>query len=287
MRFPQFVAVALGCVISSSAFAEKVVPDLVFAKPDGKELALDLYLPEGVSNPPLLVYIHGGAWMAGSRKGVPFRWLVNNGFALASISYRFTDVAAYPAQIQDCKAAVRWLREHAAEYGYDAKRVGVLGESAGGHLAVLMGTTSDDKRLEPEGATDKESSTVQAVVDFYGPTDFILRAKTQPQMTEKPDSRVYKLLGGSPTEKPEVAKLASGSWQASAGDAPIIIFHGGSDNVVPIGQSERLLEAAKAAGIVVSMHVVPSAGHQVEPFLTPEYKKLIVDFLNKQLKGKL
>ncbi len=141
MRFPRIGAVALGCMISSGAFAEKVVPDLVFAKPDGKELALDLYLPEGVSNPPLLVYIHGGAWMAGSRKGVPFRWLVNDGFALASISYRFTDVAAYPAQIQDCKAAVRWLREHAAEYGYDAKRIGVLGESAGGHLAVLMGTT--------------------------------------------------------------------------------------------------------------------------------------------------
>jgi acetyl esterase/lipase len=186
---------------------------VVFAEPDGHKLQLDLIVPADVTNPPLVISIHGGAWSQGNRKEQPFAWLAKNGFAVASIEYRFAKDAIYPAQIQDCKAAVRWLRANAGKYGYDASRIGVIGTSAGAHLAVLLGTTNGNKQLEGNvGGNLKESSNVAAVVDFYGPVDFILRAKTQPEMTNVPGSRVYNLLGGTPKDKE-----AWQSWRAARG----------------------------------------------------------------------
>ncbi|HVE15754.1 MAG TPA: alpha/beta hydrolase [Chthoniobacterales bacterium] len=251
-------------------------------------LTLDLAVPATPSKPPLVIYIHGGAWSGGDTKEVrSFSWLTGSGFALASISYRFSKDAVYPAQIEDCKAAVRWLRAHAREYGYDATRIGVIGTSAGAHLAVLLGTTGGNKELEGSvGGNLDQSSKVQAVVDFYGPTDFILRAKTQPEMTDVPGSRVYNLLGGAPKDHEALAKLASGAWQVTPDDAPLLIFHGSADNQVFPGQSERLYAAAKAAGLDASLHIVPGATHAIDPFLTGENKQLVIQFLKKYLTGR-
>lgn len=179
-----------------NANAEAPTRDVVFATVDGHELKLDLYLPKEVNDPPLVVFIHGGGWRNNSYKKCLTPWLTEHNVAVASIGYRLTDKATFPAQIHDCKAAVRWLRAHASDYGYDASRIGVAGTSAGGHLALLLGVTNGKQELEGEvGGHLEQSSSVQAVVDYYGPSDFLLRSKNQPIKTEPPDSPVNLLLG--------------------------------------------------------------------------------------------
>jgi hypothetical protein len=148
------VLLALGVLLSDPAEAaaaeEKVAvhADLGVAEVDGHKLQLDLFVPAGMKKPPLVVYIHGGSWLRGNRKQPPVQWLTEEGFALASISYRFSDRAIVPAQIHDVKAAIRWLRAHQDKYVYGASRIGVCGTSAGGHLAVLLGASGGVKELE-------------------------------------------------------------------------------------------------------------------------------------------
>jgi acetyl esterase/lipase len=253
----------------------KSFPDLTFATPDGRELKLDLSVPVMKRKPPIVVYVHGGSWIGGSRKGNPFLWLTESGFAVASVDYRFSTEALFPAQLNDCRSAIEWLRKEATKYGYDASRIVVIGTSAGGHLAVLLGTTDG-------GA----SSRVQGVIDFFGPTDFILRSKDQPEMTDPPGSRVHRLLGLAPKNNLELAKAASGAWQVSRGDAPMLIFHGAADTTVLPNQSARLYEAAMKAGVESTLHVLPGAKHDVKPFLQKEeFRSEIVQFLNRTLRG--
>ena len=264
----------------------RAFPDLTYQRIGATELKLDLFVPDVRPNPPLIVYVHGGSWMKGTRKSLSTNllpWLTGRGFAVASISYRFSDEAKFPAQIEDCKSAVRWLRAHAGDYGFDATRVAALGSSAGGHLVTLLGTTGGSKDLEGTG-NPGESSRVQAVVDFYGPTDFILRAKDQPQHTDEPGSKVYNLLGGAPKDNEALAKLASSAWQVSADSAPMLIFHGAQDSLVLPNQSRRLLEAAEACGVEASLHIDPKAGHSMMPFFTDENKERIAGFLDQYLK---
>ena len=150
--------------------AQKIDPEktLEFAQVAGQALKLDLYLPEkSVKNPPLLVYVHGGAWRAGSREGMPLGALVKLGWAIASVDYRLSTEAKFPAQIHDIKAAIRFLRGEASAYGYDAKRVAIVGSSAGGHLAALVGVTNEHAELEGSvGGHQDMDSSVQAIVSF-------------------------------------------------------------------------------------------------------------------------
>ena len=143
--------------------------DIEFAKPEGHSLKLDLYLPSSSSEAsPVVVFIHGGGWKNGSKDRAKklAGWLVESGFAVAGISYRLTDVAGWPAQINDCYTAIRWLRENAQEYSLDSMNIGVWGTSAGGHLAVLLGT-------RPFSGEETVSSRVQAVCDWFGPSDLL------------------------------------------------------------------------------------------------------------------
>ena len=158
----------------------RIRKDLSYAEVDGESLRLDLYLPESVSRPPLVVWIqHGGGWRGGSKMNPKLLELTRHGYAMASISYRLTDNAIFPAQIHDCKAAIRWLRANAARFGYSADWIAVAGSSAGGHLALLVGTSGNVESLEGEvGGHFDQSSTVQAVIDYFGPSDFVLRGKT-------------------------------------------------------------------------------------------------------------
>ncbi len=258
--------------------------DLEFAHPSGKRLLLDLVVPGGPQPPPLVVYIHGGSWISGSRKSNPVRWLTEHGFAVASISYRFSSDAAYPAQIHDCKAAIRWLRSHAAEYGCDGSRIGVIGSSAGAHLAVLLGTAAGVPELEgPAGDEPGGDSRVQAVVDFFGATDFFLRAETQPSKTNPPGSPVFQLLGSSPAENPALARLASGALLVTPDDAPLRIYHGEKDRTVLPDQSRRIEQAYRDAGIEVALRIYPDAGHAMKDFLDEATKAEIVAFLHRHL----
>jgi acetyl esterase/lipase len=149
----------------------KSLRDLEYARAGEKSLLLDLYLPEKSRHSlPLIIWIHGGAWTGGDKADCPARRLLQRGYAVASINYRLSNEAIFPAQIEDCKAAIRWLRAHAKQYGLDADHFGAWGSSAGGHLVALLGTTGDLKQFD-KGDNLDFSSRVQAVCDFYGPTD--------------------------------------------------------------------------------------------------------------------
>ena len=262
----------------------RVHKDLEFAKVDGRSLRLDLMLPTGIESPPLVVWIHGGGWRGGSKSSVPIRGLVDHGYAVASISYRFTDVAIFPAQIHDCKAAIRWLRAHAHKYGYDEKRFVVAGSSAGGHLALLVGVSGDDPSLEGRvGSHFDQSSAVQAVVDYFGPADFVLRRKTQPERALTTKSGSFALLGGIRNGKmdPKLERLASPAMHVTPDDPPLLLFHGDQDETVLLDQSQRMLKAYHKAGAVAELVVFKDARHGGKVFYTKERIQQIVAFLKR------
>jgi acetyl esterase/lipase len=281
-----FTASPLQAQTKAAPLPENVtaIPDIPFAEVPGRTLMINLFLPKDVKNPPLVVNIHGGGWKAGSRKSARLA-VAAKGYALASIDYRYSSEAVFPAQIYDCKGAIRWLRAHAKEYGYDASFIAVMGDSAGGHLAVLLGTTNNDKSLEGDvGGNLDQSSAVQCIVDSYGPADFILRSKDQPEQTEKKGGKVYDLLGGPVAENLEKAKLASGAWHVTPAAPPLLIFHGTADTTVFINQSERLLQAYKDAGLSATLQKVKGGGHGGPQFNSPENLDLMIRFLDSHLR---
>lgn len=260
--------------------------DIEFANVDGHALKLDLFVPD-VKNPPLVVWIHGGGWRNGSKERLHASFLPEDKYAVASISYRLTDQAIFPAQIHDCKGAIRWLRAHAEKYGYSVDRIAVAGSSAGGHLAALVGVTGDMKALEGNvGGHLDQSSRVDAVVDFYGPTDFIMRAKNQPHKAVVEGSPVNLLLGGPANKKTDLAKLASPAFHVTKDDAPLLIIHGDQDNKVLIGQSLRIKEAYEDAGLSVHLEIVQGGGHGGKQYFASPLREQMVDFLDKHLRSK-
>jgi acetyl esterase/lipase len=197
------------------------------------------------------------------------------GYAVAAINYRFSQHAIFPAQIHDCKAAVRWLRANAVKYQLDPAHFAAWGGSAGGHLVALLGTTAHVKEFEGPGGNMEQSSRVQAVVDWYGPTDFLtVGAK---------DTRT-KLLGGDPQQIKEKAIKASPMTYVAKDVAPFLIMHGDADKTVPIAQSETFAAALQKAGADATLVVVKGAGHGGAKFTSPESQELIERFLAKHLK---
>ncbi len=267
-----------------SAEPEPPVKDVVFLATEDFELKLDFYFPEDVENPPLVVFIHGGGWRNNSYKNCRTPWLTDYGFAVASIGYRLSHQATFPAQIHDCKAAIRWLRAHAEEYGYDATRIGVAGTSAGGHLVALLGVSGGEEALEGTlGKHLDQSSRVQAVVDYFGPTDFILRSQNQPKKTEEEDSPVKLLLGAPVSQNPELAKLASPAFHVTEDDPPLLIFHGAKDKTVYLDQSERIVAEYQKAGLGVTLEVLPDGGHGKGDFFEKANRDKAAAFLKKHL----
>lgn len=202
----------------------KEIFDLVYARVGARPLCLDLYLPEPQQRPtPLVVWIHGGAWRQGDRRThCVATCLLPHGYAVASVSYRLSQEAIFPAQIHDCKAAVRWLRAHAEEYGLDPTALGAWGPSAGGHLVSLLGTTQGVPELEGELGNLEHSSAVQAVCDWFGPTDF-RRMNDYPgdQDHDAPDSPESQLIGGPIQEHPDLVARANPVTYVSGNDPPL------------------------------------------------------------------
>ena len=235
-----------------------VIWNVPYVNGGGPQQQLDLYVPSEHRNEPLIVYVHGGGWEHGDKMGDS--WNPNNlqllwdGYAMASINYRLAaPTAIWPAQIQDCKAAIRWLRAHAQDYGYDPNRIGVIGESAGGHLVAMLGTTNGDKTFDV-GENLNVSSDVTCVVDLFGIADFTL---PMPAIT----TNVKALLGGSPSERSEVARSASPINYVHAGQPPTLVVHGTVDKLVPYLQAEVLVEAMEKAGAPYYLHTVVGGGH--------------------------
>ena len=259
-----------------------VLRDITFATVDEQKLQLDLYRPkEATGKLPVVVWVHGGGWKNGSKDRCPAAWLATHGFAVASIDYRLTHQAQWPAQIDDCRAAVRWLRENAGTLNLNPDRIGAWGSSAGGHLVALLGT------LDAQGS-QKTSSQVQAVCDWFGPTDLltmppntISETRTEADIAE---SNGAKLLGSTVRDVPELAKQASALYQVSKDDPPFLIMHGEKDPGVPLSQSQRLHEKLLTAGAQSKLQVVTGAGHGGKEFQTSEAKQLVLDFFSKTLK---
>jgi acetyl esterase/lipase len=264
----------------------KALRDVEYARVDGKPLLLDIYVPkEGAKTLPVVVWIHGGGWQRGTKENCPAVPLVPRGYAVVSINYRLTDVAPFPAQIHDCKAAVRWVRAHAKEYGFDPDRIGVWGASAGGHLVALLGTSGGMKELEGDvGGNLKYSSRVEAVGDFCGPTSFREEDfKGDPWAKTRAEAQaVEKLFGGPLSENREKAVLASPVAHVSKDDPPFLIVHGAQDPLVNPRHAELLTAALKKAGVEVTLKILPDAGHGVS---RPETQRMAAEFFDKHLKG--
>ena len=262
--------------------------DIVYAAPGNVPVRLDLYVPGGLAKPPpIVIYIHGGGWQAGSKERPVALGLTQQGFALASIDYRLSPVAIWPAQIDDCKAAVRWVRANASKYGYDAGKIGVIGDSAGGHLVALLGTTAGDPKLEGDEGNAGVSSTVQAAVDYYGPTNFIsLVDQVTPQQRSNIENPVTRLFGGPiwnggpVADKQEVAKEASPVYHVTPQSCPFFIVHGDQDKVVPPQQSEEFYRALQKAGVPSTLVIVKGGGHG---FNDPPSALAATNFLKQQL----
>jgi len=272
-------------VIPRANAAGKIIKDIEFAVVQGQRLKLDLYLPEKPKGSGLVVWIHGGGWRKGSKEKCFITWLPDHGYTVASISYRFSGVAKFPAQLHDCKGAVRWLRANARKYGYDSKNIFVAGASAGGHLTALMATTSDHKLLEGGvGGNLDQSSTIQAAIDYYGPTDFILRSKTQPSRANEKGSVVYELLGGGAHEKVAKAKLASACYHVSEDDPPLLVFHGTRDKTVLLDQSQSIQDSYIKAGLSIKLHIIDGAGHGGNIFYSGKNANRLLGFLQDQMR---
>ena len=239
---------------------------------------LDVYVPVTSKVPlPLIVWIHGGGWTSGSKEKCAALDWANRGYVVASINYRLSRRAKFPAQIEDCKAAVCWLRRHAERYRIDPARVVAWGESAGGHLASLMGTAG----YVPEWEEGDEggSSRVQAVIDWYGRAD-LTPVSTDPALA---NSASALLLGGSGEAVTELAQEASPILHVSKDDPPFLIMHGDRDNIVPLNQSERFANALRTVGVRVKMLVLKGAGHGGPEFMQAEPVKAIETFLDEAL----
>lgn len=267
-----------------SAENGKIIKDIKFTNINEHDLKLDLYLPEKTGKSALVVWIHGGGWQKGSKKDCKLNWLTEHGYSVASISYRLSQVAKFPAQLHDCKGAIRWLRANSNKYGFEPNDIIVAGSSAGGHLAALVGTTSGNERLEGEvGGNLTQPSSVSAIIDYYGATDFILRSKTQPSRANEVGSVVYNLLGGGADKKVELAKLASAAHHVTKDDPPLLIFHGDKDNTVLIDQSEAIIKAYKSKGLSVRMNVLSGKKHGGAVFYDGENRKRVLEFLEEVL----
>ncbi len=240
---------------------------------------LDLYLPDLGHATPLIVWIHGGAFRMGSKEDrVPFEML-EQGYAIASLNYRLSQHALFPAQIEDCKAAVRWLRAYADTYGLDPSRFASWGESAGGHLAAMLGTAGHEGSFEV-GEHLEHSSRVQAVLDFFGPTDFLqMDAHRLPEgmVHDTPDSPESELVGGPIQERPAEVARANPVTYVTADAPPFLIVHGDRDPLVPYHQSTLLADALRAAGVPVTFYTAVGAGHG--GFKDPQIPVLVHEFL--------
>ena len=247
------------------------ITDITYGVTDERELKLDIYLPTGKVNPPLIIWVHGGAWRAGSKDSSPARPpvqspttpFVMSGFAMASLDFRLSTEAKFPAQAHDIKAAIRFLRGNAAKYGYNGKRIGIVGFSSGAHLAALVGVTNDHKELEGTvGDYLEQSSDIDAIVSYAGASNLttILQQST-PRGLKMRGPALKLLLGGLPDKEVELGQLASPVFHVDTNDPPLLLLHGDQDPQMPINQSHELHGAYKAHNREVHFEVVSGAAH--------------------------
>jgi len=239
-------------------------PGLVYAKYGDREMHLDLYRPNNADEKlPAVVCIHGGGWQKGERRNHAHiaQTLADRGFVAVTISYRLSGEARFPAQINDCKAAVRWLRANAEQYGVDVNAIGATGLSAGGHLVALLATSGGVAGLEGEGGNADQSSAIQAAVAMGAQSD-LLTKRIAARSSAKTGEIYRKFLGGSQAEKTELYRLASPRHHLDQADPPLAFVTGGLDD--PSTQAETIRAEMMEAGIDSGLLVIADGPH---PFL--------------------
>lgn len=305
----MFLTIGFGLVtcttyntISQDTTLFRTWKDLAYAK-DSKSQKLDIYLPKDRQDlSPIIIWIHGGAWLEGSkdiligqkRCGAIFDEALDRGYAIVSIGYRLSSESIFPAQIYDVKAAIRWIKAHAQEYNLNPNKIALLGGSAGGHLAALAGTSGDVKEIEDLGMGNADqSSRVQAVVDWFGPIDFLTiddqlaELGMSGQSKNNPDAATARLVGGLITRKQELVKMANPMTYITPDDPPFLIQHGSKDNLVPVTQSKVFAQELQSVIGVdkVTLTIFEGAGHgSSKMFNAPSNIETIFRFLDKYLK---
>jgi acetyl esterase/lipase len=261
------VAAAAVAILVCVPFAASAAPpelevqdDLQYGVGGGEKLLLDLARPAGLNKPtPCVVFIHGGGWAAGNRKAhySQMRQAAEDGFVAVTISYRLVKDGKnrWPAQIEDCKCAVRWLRGNAKRFSIDPERIGAIGYSAGAHLSMLLGTLDKDDGLEGDGGSPDQSSKVQAIVAYFGPTNLTVQYP--------PSSRniVANFIGGSLEERRADYDRASPLRYVSPGDATMLLFHGTKDELVPYEQAFEMATALTKAGVSGRVEILLGQRH--------------------------
>jgi acetyl esterase/lipase len=266
-------------ISAGQATAEKLEYEVlrgeVYASQDGEDLEADVYLPEAAGPLPGVLVVHGGAWMSGNRgqlAGVAKK-LAEHGFTAVAISYRLAPKAQFPAQLEDCQAAVRWMRGSADKLKLDPDRIAGYGYSAGGHLVSLLGAIDDEQAKE--GAAESVSARLQAVVAGGAPCDF--------RLMPLENRRLAYFLGGTRKEKPETYKLASPAAFISRDDPPMYFFHGEKDRLVPLLSPQAMVGLLRLSGVPATLQVLNGKGH-IGAAISGEAHDEAIAFLEKQLK---
>jgi len=233
--------------------------DLVYGKGAGEDLKLNLGRPKETAGAlPCVVLIHGGGWAAGNKNGHDgqVRELVGRGYVSATIGYRFAPKHVFPAQVEDVKCAIRFLRANAEKYGIDKDRIGAVGFSAGAHLSMMLGAMDKEDGLEGEGGNPEQPSKVNAVVSWFGPTDL-----TTSDWPDQTGPILVKFMGGSRAEKPDLYKKASPLTYVNKGDAPMLLIQGTKDVLVPWTQATAMADALTKAGVYGRVDLILGANH--------------------------
>ena len=286
------VALGLGPAASAAEPSTDVVVerDIVYGKVGKDDLKLDLARPEHPTGLlPGIVYIHGGGWSGGNRSAYrnDIQEAAKRGYVAVTIEYRLTDPDKqgkaknpFPAQIEDSKCAVRWLRANAEKYHVDPNRIGVTGLSAGGHLSLLVGVTGSSKKFEGTGGNPDVSSQVQAVVNYFGPTDL-------PRMygyEKRVDRLLDTLVGGTPQERADQYKEASPITYVTKEVCPILTIHGTVDKLVPVDQAVSFDAAMKKAGATSELIIIEGQGHSFTGLANKQAREATFAFFDKYLK---
>jgi acetyl esterase/lipase len=280
-----FALVALLLLVAAprDSAALTVERDVVYGTAQGTPLLLDLAMPKTGNGPfPVVVFLHGGGWSEGNRQEMNhfIEGVAGLGYVGVTVAYRLVPAARFPAQLEDCKAAVRWLRANAAKYRINPKRIGVVGFSAGGHLASMLGVTGKNDGLEGAGGNPDQSSRVQAVVSFFGLTDF----STRDWPRDLENGVIEPFLGGSFANHADEYRRASPITYVTSDAPPFLFFHGSEDKLVPVDQSKRLGEKLRNAGVFAEVNVLEGEGHGFTDAANQKAMRRMLDFLDAHLK---